>query len=317
MTQSAGIPVIDLSRASGAELVAGLQSSSCVLLTGLGAIPDQARAAVAASDAFFELSEAEKRQVQWSGAGEWSGWQPLYAAGGDALALERYEVALADPETFDTPEQWLAEYDQWPARPAELRTLWGVYYQSMWALTERLIGMLEEALDLPADDIPAWTDRQHSNLCVNHYLAQIEPPRPGQARQKPHTDHGGLTLLWTDGQPGLEAQIGPPDTWVPLQVPSDALLLQAGDLLHLWSRGTIPANNHRVVNPPRGAGMVQRDRYSLVYFHHPDLDSWITADDAGNAISAREHVMARQRRSYAIAGGAVPGAALAGTQTSV
>jgi isopenicillin N synthase-like dioxygenase len=302
MTQSARIPVIDLSRAPGAELVAGLQSSSCVLLTGLGAIPDQARAAVAASDAFFELSDAEKKQVQWSGVGEWSGWQPLYAAGGDALALERYEVALADPETFDTPEQWLAEYDQWPAQPAELRSLWGVYYQSMWALTERLIGMLGEALDLPAADIPAWTDHQHSNLCVNHYLAQIEPPRPGQARQMPHTDHGGLTLLWTDGQPGLEAQIGPPDTWVPLQVPSDTLLLQAGDLLHLWSRGTIPANNHRVVNPPRGPGLVQRDRYSLVYFHHPDLDSWITADDAGNAVSAREHVMARQRKSYAIAG---------------
>jgi isopenicillin N synthase-like dioxygenase len=303
VAQSAAVPIVDLSVASGAELVAGLQSSSCVLLTGLGSVPDEARAAVEASAGFFEQSEAEKALVQWSGEGAWSGWQPLYAAtGADVRVLERYEVALADPKTFATPEQWLAEYAQWPAYPAELRTLWGVYYRSMWALSERLIGLLAQALELPAADIPAWTDHQHSNLCVNHYLAQLEEPKPGQVRQKPHTDHGGLTLLWTDGQPGLQAQLGSPDTWVPVQVPPDMLLLQAGDLLHLWSRGTIPANNHRVVNPPRSPEMIQRDRYSLVYFHHPDLDAWITTDEAGNAISARDHVMARQRKSYAVAG---------------
>jgi isopenicillin N synthase-like dioxygenase len=300
---SVSVPVIDLTTASGADLVAGLQSSSCVLLTGLGSIPDEARAAVEASQAFFGLSEEQKKQVQWSGEGPWSGWQPLYAAETNRYPLERYEVALADPKTFDTPESWLAEYPQWPSQPAEFRDVWGVYYTSMWKLTERIIALLVEALDLSRADIPAWTDSQHSNLCINHYVTQEVAPPPDELRQKPHTDHGGLTILWTDGTPGLQAQIGEDDGWVPLTVAPDMLLLQAGDLLHLWSRGTIPANNHRVVNPPRGPGIVQTDRYSLVYFHHPDLDTWITGDDeAGNAVSAREHVMARQRKSYTYAG---------------
>jgi isopenicillin N synthase-like dioxygenase len=296
------VPVIDLSQASGADLVAGLQSSSCVLLSGLGSIPDEARAAVAVSEAFFALSEEQKKQVQWSGIGEWSGWQPLYAAETNRYPLERYEVALTDPKTFDTSDQWLSQYAQWPSQPPELREIWGVYYRSMWRLTERIIALLADALELPAADVPAWTDDQHSNLCINHYLTQDVAPPPDELRQKPHTDHGGLTILWTDGKPGLQAQIGGADAWVPVEVPPDMLLLQAGDLLNLWSRGTIPANSHRVVNPPRGPEIVQTDRYSLVYFHHPDLDTWITGDDeAGNAVSAREHVMARQRKSYAYA----------------
>ena len=272
-----------------------------MLLGGLGPIPSQAQDVVAASDAFFALSESEKKLVQWSGVGEWSGWQPLYAGGGDSLQLERYEVVLPNPEGFATREQWAAEFTQWPARPVEMWSVWADYYRSMRGLTDRLLGLLIDALDLPLDDLPAWTSRQYSNLCVNHYLAQLEPPAEGQVRQKPHTDHGGLTLLWADGKSGLEACVGPEDTWIPVPLQPDTLLLQAGDLLHLWSRRTIPANNHRVVNPPRGPGITQTDRYSLVFFHHPDLDTMIPGTSGEEpAKSAGEHVMERQRKSYSL-----------------
>jgi isopenicillin N synthase-like dioxygenase len=186
---------------------------------------------------------------------------------------------------------------------------------------------------------------------VNHYLSQPDPPAPGRVRQKPHTDMGGLTLLWADDSPGglevqrrredalsappedpsgalevqrrredalsappedpsgaLEATIGPEGDWVPVRFPPGAMLLQAGDLLRLWTHGRIPANNHRVVNPPREPGVRQTDRYSVVFFHHPDLDTWVapaatsTAAPAGEAglpgVGAREHVLARQRAAY-------------------
>jgi isopenicillin N synthase-like dioxygenase len=295
---SAQVPVIDMSSATGQQLVVGLQEASCVFLTGLGSIPREAIAAVEASRAFFSLSEREKALVQWSGAGPWEGWQPLYAGGGDSLLLERFEVALPNPDLFGSPSEWVGTFARWPEEPASLATSWGVYYRSLWALTERIIAMIIDDLGLPADDLAAWTEHQFSNLCVNHYLAQDDAPAPGQVRQKAHTDHGGLTLLWADGSPGLEAQLGG-GAWRPIVFPPDALLLQAGDLLHLWSRGTIPANNHRVANPPRGAEVTQVDRYSMVFFHHPDLDTWVqppSADAAG--IRARDHVMARQRVSY-------------------
>jgi len=75
------VPVIDLSFATGSDLVAGLQQASCVFLTGLDSLSAQAASMVAVSDAFFALSEAEKGRVRWSGQGPWVGWQPLYAGG--------------------------------------------------------------------------------------------------------------------------------------------------------------------------------------------------------------------------------------------
>ena len=237
--------------------------------------------------------------MQWDGTVEWSGWQPLYAAGDQARPMERFEIALPNPRDAGGADAWAHTFSPWPAEPAGMAQTWAAYYAGLWALSERIVVLLADALDLPAGDIPAWTSGQHSNLCANHYIAQHEPPAPGQLRQTPHSDIGGITLLWTDGRPGLEAKIGPEGGWVPLGVPPDMLLLQAGDLLHQWSRRTIPANNHRVVNPPRGEGISQRDRYSLVYFHHPDLDSWVPAAE-GVQVNARDHVMARQRSAYAI-----------------
>ena len=301
MVDQPPVPVIDLTSASGDDLVRGLQSTSCVMLTGLGDIPQLAGAVIATSDDFFTRPVKEKALVQWDGTGQWSGWQPVYAAGDQARALERFEIALPNPASFAEQRDWAATFARWPAEPAAMPSAWARYYAALWALSERLVVMLADALDLPRADLPAWTAKQHSNLCANRYIPQDEPPPPGQMRQTPHTDIGGITLLWTDGRPGLEAQIGPDGSWVPLTVPPDMLLLQAGDLLHQWSRHTIPANNHRVVNPPRGAGITQTERYSLVYFHHPDLDAWIpAAGDGAPAVNAREHVVARQSAAYSL-----------------
>jgi isopenicillin N synthase-like dioxygenase len=302
MTDTARIPVLDLSATTSAELVAGLQSSSCVFLTGLDSFSQDLADLMASAQAFFALPEEEKRAVRWSGTGPWQGWQPVYDSGPAASPMERFEVALPDPDGFGSTAEWAATFGQWPVRPEDMRATWARYYRTMRELANHLVTLIAEALSLPESDLPAWTAHQHSNLCVNHYLAQFEPPKPGAIRSGAHTDIGGITLLWAENNPGggLEAHLGPGGTWVPVVFPPNALLLQAGDLLHLWSGGLIPANNHRVVNPSRDPEVEQTDRYSVVFFHHPDLDASIAADQA-TTLSARDHVMARQRNSYTIA----------------
>jgi len=318
---AARVPLLDLSSTSADALVDALRQRSCVFLTGLdefsagGSFGADLTAMVEASQEFFALDPAEKALVRWSGTGEWVGWQPLYEGGPDALLLERYELALPDPAGYGDDAAWAAAFSQWPARPARLAAAWAAYYRTARALTNRLVEMIVESLGLPADDLAAWTTRQHSNLCVNHYLAQPEAPRPGQTRQRAHADIGGLTLLWADGRSGLEAAIGPDGGWAPVEFPPGAILLQAGDLLHLWSRGQIPKNLHRVVNPPRTPGAPQTDRYSVVFFHHPDLETWVapaqpgqagaTADaaTAAGGVGARDHVLARQRAAYTLPAG--------------
>jgi isopenicillin N synthase-like dioxygenase len=296
-------PVIDLTRATPAELVSGLQLSSCVFLTNHGLSGDALAALLSTGRDFFALPTERKAAVRWSGEGPWRGWQPVYDGGPQALLLERFEVALA-PGGADRPiDDWAAGFDQWPAEPAGLREAWAGVYATLHALASRLTTMIADGLGLPAADLPAWTTRQHSNLVLNHYLAQPQAPEPGRVRQRAHTDIGGITLLWADGSAGapggLQAQIGPDGTWVPVTFPppvepsAGALLLQAGDLLQLWSHGQIPANNHRVVNPPRAAGVAQVPRYSAVFFHHPDLDTWV----APAGTDALSHILWRQRTS--------------------
>ncbi|MBL7502251.1 isopenicillin N synthase family oxygenase [Frankia sp. CNm7] len=307
---AARIPVLDLRVTSANTLVDALRRDSCVFLTGLdefsagGSFGADLAAMVEASREFFALDPAEKARVRWSGTGEWAGWQPLYEGGPDALLLERYELALPDPAGFADDGAWAATFDLWPEHPPRMTAAWAAYYRSARTLTNRLVEMIAGALGLPEADLPAWTTRQHSNLCVNHYLPQREEPAPGQTRQRPHADIGGLTLLWADGRAGLEAALGPDGAWVPVEFPPGAVLLQAGDLLHLWTRGSIPKNLHRVVNPPRTPGIPPTARYSAVFFHHPDLETWVaptgtvTTETDSAGVTARDHVLARQRAAY-------------------
>ncbi len=307
------VPLLDFPSTSAAGLVEALRAHSCVFLTGLdefsaaGSFSADLDAILGTSREFFDLAPEEKSGVRWPGTGEWAGWQPLYEGGADALLLERYELALPDPAGYESDATWAAQFSLWPPNPARMTPAWAAYYRTARALTNRIVEMIAEAVGLPATDLPAWTAGQHSNLCVNHYLAQPKAPEPGQTRQRAHADIGGITLLWGDDRAGLEAAIGPDGAWVPVEFPPGAVLLQAGDLLHLWTRGLIPKNLHRVVNPPRTPGVPQTDRYSVVFFHHPDLDTWVapaapgTCEADTSGVTARDHVLARQRAAYTLA----------------
>lgn len=298
------VATIDYARASPTELVDSLVSSSCVFLVGHPLDPGTLEPWIATAAEFFERPEAEKSLVQWSGQGPWRGWQPVFAGGPQAMLLERFEVNLAAGGQ-GSGAAWADTFDLWPARPAAMKAAWTNAYAQLHAMAAELTTRIARGLSLPEDDLPAWTVGQHSNLVVNHYLAQTDPPNPGQVRQRPHTDIGGLTLLWADDSPGgLEAQIGAAGEWVPISVPPGALLLQAGDLLHRWTGGRIPANNHRVVNPPRGGTGPQSDRYSAVFFHHPDVETWVAparpdADGSIGQVAALEHILDRQKQSAA------------------
>lgn len=305
------IPTIDLERATGAELVDALVSSSCCYLVGHGAEEPIARVLETAR-AFFALPREEKDRVRWDGELPWQGYQPVHEGGPQALLLERFEVNLApggqrDAAGRTTLDAWSNTFDQWPAEPVDLRPAWAELYAHQHGVATRLTHLLVDALELPAADVSAWTDQQHANLVCNHYLAQTDAPEPGRVRQRPHTDIGGLTLLWADDSPGgLEARIGPDGTWVPVRFPPGAILLQVGDLLHRWTRGRIPANDHRVVNPEPVPGQPPTDRFSIVYFQYPDRTTWVAPDLDAASLHTAGHMVDRQTESALQDAGVLP-----------
>ena len=77
---------------SGMPAAAGISPMTSIPV--VGDIPQPARAVIDSADAFVSRPDEEEKAVRWDGNGQWSGWQPLYAAGGPARPLERDEIAL-------------------------------------------------------------------------------------------------------------------------------------------------------------------------------------------------------------------------------
>lgn len=130
------------------------------------------------------------------------------------------------------------------------------------------------------------------------------PRRPadapaGQFGSAPHTDFGCLTLLLQDDAGGLEVRAAD-GAWIPAPPAGDALLVNTGDIVPVWSGGRWRSTAHRVVNPP------DRDRYSIAWFYDPSLDARIAPLDGSARIESGpapfrfgDHVMAQLDATYA------------------
>jgi len=90
-------------------------------------------------------------------------------------------------------------------------------------------------------------------LRLLHYPAvpQAALSKEGAVRAGAHTDYGTVTLLFQDGSGGLQAQT-PNGAYVDVPPVKGAIVINAGDLLQIWSNDVIKSTFHRVVSPPDG-----------------------------------------------------------------
>ena len=80
-----------------------------------------------------------------------------------------------------------------------------------------------------------------------------------------HTDSGLLTILLQDQQPGLEAYRE--GEWHMVEARSDALVINLGDIVQVWSNDRYQAPLHRVV-----ASSVA-ERFSAPFFFNPSYSA--------------------------------------------
>jgi isopenicillin N synthase-like dioxygenase len=271
--RSATVPILDLATTSADELTQALIDWSCVLVTGHG-IPDALQQEMAdVSEEFFDLPEPEKNKVRWPGQGLWQGWVPVC----------RGDPDIVEPGVVPDLVEWFQghefeSFDLWPQRPARMRSVWLEVFQLFRDLSTRVIDMVATGLDLPRDDVPAWTQRPYCGLAANNYPARDQPPLPGQVRFSPHTDEDGVTLVTARKDPGglqIRRPHTPEDDWRPVVLPPGAVFIQPGDLLARWTNGVIHANEHRVVFPP-GAGASIPRRQSVIFYLDPARDTTVT-----------------------------------------
>jgi isopenicillin N synthase-like dioxygenase len=82
----------------------------------------------------------------------------------------------------------------------------------------------------------------------------------------PHKDTDALTLLFPDAVGGLWLRPHDQSEWLEVEAPADAMVVNIGDLLELWSGGYFVSTPHKVVN---ASG---KERYSFPFFIVPRHD---------------------------------------------
>ncbi|MET7608642.1 2OG-Fe(II) oxygenase family protein [Streptomyces avermitilis] len=251
----------------------------------------------------------------------------------DALAATGCALLLAHPLEAGVVErvyeEWLAffdtdakhRYDAGPDRPdgyfppppesggftGDRKEFFHVYprgrYPAEVSGTAR--HYLRDALEF-ARTLLGWLDREKPThgatatvLRVQRYLPARDGEPADATRALAHTDINLLTLMPAPSAPGL--QIRHDGGWRDVLAPPGSLLVQAGEMLQLASRGRFPAALHRVVH--RTGPAARTSRMSLPLFVHPADDTELVPGRTAGAFRAERLAEMSARGWKAVAGG--------------
>ena len=186
-----------------------------------------------------------------------------------------------DAELTKNTRDWKQIFDFGPADGGALRPQWPAgltgfepavraYYVACEQLARRLIGAVSTNLGMSTEYLQAFFGAAQSSFVrLNHYPACPTPaapegvttPQQGFLGVNHHTDAGALTLLLQDEVPGL--QVFRDGRWHLVEPRADALVVNIGDIVQVWSNDRYRAALHRVL------ANGERARYSAPFFYNP------------------------------------------------
>jgi isopenicillin N synthase-like dioxygenase len=195
----------------------------------------------------------------------------------------------------DPDERAVYAPNLWPAAVPSLRPTVETYYRAMADLAATLMEAFAVALGLDDRIFDDLIDAHGSALRLAHYPALDGAAPPGQFRAGAHTDYGTLTILWTDGEPGLQVQ-APDGSWLDVEPVDGGLIVNLGDLMERWTNDRWRSTMHRVAVTSQSAS-----RLSIPFFHNANWDATVECIVAdGEApkyapITAGRHLMEKFR----------------------
>ena len=151
----------------------------------------------------------------------------------------------------------------WPRIDADVRGRVMNYWAAMTKLCDHLIVALCNSLGIDPQRILSAMDQPLTNMTLLNYPPT--DPQPDTWGIHPHKDFNVLTVLAHDPIGGLEVRTRD-EQWIDAKCPPDALVLNVGDMLELWSGGRLISTPHRVTNTSG------RARQSFPFFYKPRHD---------------------------------------------
>jgi isopenicillin N synthase-like dioxygenase len=311
---STHLPVIDIGALASDDAAARLAVARQVgaacrgigffAITGHGIPADRLQATFAAAHQLFALPAEAKEALSIRRHGHNRGYV--------ALGVE----SLNEKAAPDLKEAYNLVWDGEPGRPPNVwpplsgwREQAQAYFDAALDVGRRLHRAFALDLGLPEDFFADKLDRPMATLRLLRYPPALAtgsasaPATPeaaaAQAGAGAHTDYGNVTLLATDGVPGLQVQ-SRDGRWIDAPHLPGAFLCNIGDCLMRWSNDVYVSTPHRVGPPPRL-------RHSIAFFLDPNPDALVSAlpgcVPAGESprhppITAAEHLRQRLEATY-------------------
>lgn len=266
------IPLVDLSNTTGVSRAIEKACRDIGFMYVAGhAIPSRVIAAVRESVVSYFSQAVDVKLGDRISRDNYRGYIPkgfFTANSGDAAADSyegyklHYEVSSDDP-IRDSCE--LYGPNKWPTNPPHFKQRLLSYWQECDRVTNSLLGAMAEILGIAKSDFLSAFESPLTNMTLLHY----PPQRPDETGFgiHPHKDTDALTILAQDPVGGLMVKCRDSDEWIDAAPPGDALTVNIGDLMELWSGGYFVSTPHKVVNSS-GA-----ERYSFPYFAVPRFDT--------------------------------------------
>ncbi|EOY24272.1 2-oxoglutarate and Fe(II)-dependent oxygenase superfamily protein isoform 3 [Theobroma cacao] len=163
--------------------------------------------------------------------------------------------------------------NQWPLEEdlPSWRSTMETYHKKVLCAGTRLISLIALALKLDEDffeKVGALNEPLAFSRML-HYPGDLDSSSEEIYGASAHSDYGMITLLVTDGVPGLQQvcreKSKKPQVWEDVPSMNGAFIVNIGDMMERWTNCLFRSTLHRVLPPGQ-------ERYSVAFFINPNKD---------------------------------------------
>ena len=164
----------------------------------------------------------------------------------------------------------------WPSEVPQLQTSAVNLFRALEGLGHGMLDAIFVGLGIDPGHFSSDVREGNSILRIAHYFPIEDPSAlPSEAvRAAAHGDINLITLLVGASADGLELQRRD-GAWMPVNVESDTIVVNVGDMLERLTNGRLRSTIHRVVNPP--PERCHEARLSMPFFMHPKASMDLSA----------------------------------------
>lgn len=284
------IPVIDFAKTQETAFLANEIGNACkewgfFQVVNHGISTETMRTLWDCTHNFFSLPKNQKRYLNRTSENPW-GYFDQELTKNKRDKKEIFDIGpKVDTSMLDSQDPFTG-VTPWPETQPVFKTTMQEHFKTCETLSLKIMEAICVSLGLENRHLEKCFYPHHTSFLRLNYYPVVDPLADIDKDDKEdaglgvhhHTDSGAVTILCQDNIGGL--QVFKDNYWLPIEPINDALVINIGDMIQVWSNGKYKAAMHRVV------AMEKVDRYSIPFFLNPSYETIVSPFTNNNEKSA-------------------------------